>query len=75
VERAREGLPALSLLPLDDVVLRAAAALQPAELRTLDALHLATALSIGRKLAVLFSYDDRLCAAATAAGVAVARPA
>ena len=75
VARARQGLGGYALLQLDDAVLRAAAALQPATLRTLDALHLATALSIGRRLGVLFSYDDRLCDAASAAGVAVERPA
>jgi predicted nucleic acid-binding protein len=74
VERARAGIASLSLLPLDDAVLRAAAALEPPGLRTLDAIHLATALSTGRRLGVLFSYDDRLCAAAQAAGVTVARP-
>jgi predicted nucleic acid-binding protein len=75
VERAQAGISSLALLPLDDAVLRAAAALAPPGLRTLDAIHLATALSIGRPLGVLFSYDDRLCAAAQAAGVPVARPA
>ena len=75
VARARAGLAGYALLPLDDGVLRAAAALRPAGLRTLDALHLATALSTGRRLGVLFSYDERLCAAARAAGVPVARPA
>lgn len=75
VERARVGASSLALLPLDDAVLRAAARLTPPGLRTLDAIHLATALSTGRRLGVLFSYDDRLCEAAQAAGVAVARPA
>ena len=75
VARARTGLGGYALLPLDDGVLAAAAGLRPAGLRTLDAIHLATALSIGRRLGVLFSYDDRLCDAASAAGVPVARPA
>lgn len=75
VERARAGLGSLSLLPIDDGVLRAASALRPAGLRTLDAIHLATALSMGRRLGVLFAYDERLCAAAEAAGVPVQRPA
>jgi predicted nucleic acid-binding protein len=75
VERAHAGLASLALLPLDDGVLRAAGALQPPLLRTLDAIHLATALSVGRRLGVLFSYDERLCRAASAAGVAVERPA
>lgn len=75
VERARAGIASLALLPLDDDVLAAAAQLPPPLLRSLDALHLATALSVGRRLGVLFSYDERLCAAAGAAGIAVERPA
>jgi predicted nucleic acid-binding protein len=74
VERARQGLGGYALLPIDDGIVRAAAALPPATLRTLDAIHLATALSIGRRLGVLFSYDDRLCDAAQAAGVVVEQP-
>lgn len=75
VQEAQAGLRALSLLPLDERVVRAAAGLRPAGLRTLDAIHLATALSTGRRLGVLFSYDERLCAAASDAGVPVQRPA
>jgi predicted nucleic acid-binding protein len=75
VARARTGLGGYALLPLDDGVLRAAAVLRPPALRTLDAIHLATALSLGRRLGVLFSYDDRLCDAARDVGVPVARPA
>jgi hypothetical protein len=75
VARARVGLGGYALLPIDDRVLAAAAALQPPALRTLDAIQLATALSIGRRLGVLFSYDERLCTAAAVAGIAVERPA
>jgi uncharacterized protein len=75
VQRAHAGLRAVSLLPLDERVVVAAAGLRPAGLRTLDAIHLATALSTGRRLGVLFSYDERLCAAASDAGVPVQRPA
>jgi uncharacterized protein len=74
-ERAMAGLKTIALLPLDGDVLVAAGTLPPPALRTLDAIHLATALSIGARRCVLFSYDDRLCAAAAAAGVAVERPA
>ena len=42
----------------------AAAALEPAELRTLDAIHLATALAVREDLAGLVTYDRRLAAAA-----------
>jgi len=75
VARASAGLGGYALLPIDDGVLTAAAALRPPALRTLDAIHLATALSLGRRLGVLFAYDERLCAAARAAGVPVEQPA
>ena len=60
---------------MDDTVLAIARRLDPSELRSLDAIHLATALSIGGDLGALFSYDDRLAAAATAAGLRVLAPA
>ena len=43
---ARSFLVDMSLLPLDDAVLAEAASVDPAMLRSLDALHLATALSV-----------------------------
>ena len=47
-ERARAALTAITLIPLDQPILDAAAELDPAELRSLDALHLATALSLNQ---------------------------
>jgi predicted nucleic acid-binding protein len=72
--RARAGLSTITLLPLDRLVLDAAADLDPAELRSLDALHLATALSIGEDLARLYCYDARLADAARAVGIEVSQP-
>lgn len=43
-------------------------------LRTLDALHLATALRLGTAINGILTYDDELAAAAVARGLAVARP-
>lgn len=73
-ERAREGLSDLALLPMDDALLYAAARSEPHGLRSLDAIHLATALSIGERLGVMFCYDERLAGAAESAGLVVARP-
>lgn len=72
--RADAGLSDLSLLPIDDALLRAAARLDPPGLRTLDAIHLATALSIRDQLGIVFCYDSRLADAAQLAGLPVARP-
>ena len=44
-------------------------------LRSLDAIHLATALLIREDVDALLTYDDRLAAAATAHGLQVATPA
>jgi predicted nucleic acid-binding protein len=71
---AREWLVDVSLLPLDDVVLEAATALQPTGLRSLDAIHLATALSVREEIGAFFVYDGRLCDAAAAHGLPVAQP-
>lgn len=65
----------MTLVPLDDKVLLAAAALEPATLRSLDAIHLATALSLGGDLGAMYVYDARLAAAARAAGIRVEAPA
>jgi predicted nucleic acid-binding protein len=72
--RARAGLSDIALLPMDDEVLHAAASLEPPELRSLDAIHLATVLSIRDRVRVVFCYDERLADAAGSAGLPVARP-
>jgi predicted nucleic acid-binding protein len=72
--RAREGLTLLALLPIDDGVVEAAAGLRPTSLRSLDAIHLATALSLDGDLGVMISYDERLNAAAREHALAVASP-
>lgn len=71
---AREWLFGVTLLPLDDLVLDEAAALAPANLRSLDALHLATALTVRDDLGVFIAYDDRLAEAASQHGLNVAQP-
>lgn len=71
---ARSWLGDVALLPLDDALLDEAASLRPSVLRSLDALHLATALSIRDELGVFVSYDERLCAAASGCGLKIARP-
>ena len=67
-------LSRIALVPPDDRVLSAAAEVGPAGLRSLDAIHLATARSLFG-LASFVTYDQRLAAAATAAGIRVISPA
>jgi hypothetical protein len=75
VRRARTVLSRISLVELDDEVVGGASAIQPTELRTLDAIHLATALSLGEDLGAMCAYDARLADAAAAAGAEVVAPA
>lgn len=71
---ARAWLEGIALLPMDDPVLDAATSLTPPTLRSLDALHLATALSIRDDLGAFFTHDGRLAEAAAAYGLPVRRP-
>ena len=56
-------------------VLETASRLPDPMLRTLDAIHVATALLIRDDLDVLVSYDHRMLAAAAARGLPTASPA
>jgi predicted nucleic acid-binding protein len=69
-----EGLAAIDLLPATPAVLDAAAELEPADLRTLDSVHLATALGIADDCDGLITYDSRLAAAARHHGLTVISP-
>jgi hypothetical protein len=71
---AEQVVDALHLISLDDAVLREAARLDPVGLRSLDAIHVASALVLGGALGVAIVYDDRLVQAKTAAGIATAVP-
>ena len=68
-------LAAMNLVAVDDDLLDEAARLGPGTLRSLDALHLASALSISGCLGAVVTYDTRLADAARAAGLAVLSPA
>ncbi len=70
-DRADRVLAALGLISLDERIVGVAARLEPPDLRSLDAVHLASALSLGDDLRALCTYDARLAAAARAAGVEV----
>jgi uncharacterized protein len=56
-------------------VLEAASRLPDPSLRSLDAIHLATALQLGRELDALVTYDSRLAAGAERQRLAVVAPA
>jgi predicted nucleic acid-binding protein len=73
--RASAALTTVTLLALDQPILEIASDLEPAELRSLDALHLATILSLGDDIERVYCYDSRLNRAARALGIEVAEPA
>ena len=72
--RARAILGRLDLLDVDRRILATAAALEPTGLRTLDAIHLASALAVRDDLEVVVTYDRRLRAAAERMHIDVAAP-
>jgi len=65
---------AFEVFEFDEDIARRAALIDPASLRTLDAIHLATSLALER-VDGFVTYDDRLAAAARDLGLPVVRPA
>jgi len=75
VRRGHEVLSRVDLIRVSDRILQEAGALLPAELRSLDAIHLATMRQLGGSLRRLVTYDSRMAAAASAMGITTAAPA
>lgn len=73
-DRVRTILAGLALIPLDQLVLERAAGLGEHRVRALDAIHLATAQSLQDDLETFIAYDQRLLAAAHAAGLSIEDP-
>lgn len=71
---ALELLMAFDYVRIDDDIVDAAANEPERALRSLDAIHLATAQALGSDVAALVTYDDRLAQAARAAGIRVLTP-
>ena len=74
LRRGQDVLSRLELIRINDRILTAAGSLLPTELRTLDAIHLATAQQLETELSRLITYDERLGAAAQAIGCSVIAP-
>jgi uncharacterized protein len=74
LDRARSALGEIVLIDVDIVVRKMAASVDPPVVRTLDAIHLASALMVGADLAAFVTYDRRLFAAAFAAGLPAVAP-
>jgi predicted nucleic acid-binding protein len=75
VAHARRELGRLFLVAVDRAVLDRAATLAPGSwLRSLDAIHLATAQLLGAELHAVVTYDTHMARAATSLGLAVEAP-
>jgi len=83
IERLEPSLPlgersrvfdGLALIIIDSSMYDLAGRLQPARLRSLDAIHVAAALSLGSDLTALVTYDIRQAEAATLNGLKVLSP-
>ena len=74
VERLEKELSGLTLIRLEDPVRNLAGTIGPPRLRSFDAIHLASALSIGDYPEAFVTYDERLAAAARSAGLNVLTP-
>lgn len=73
-KKAEAVLDSLVLIRLDDPVLARAASFSNPKIRTLDAIHLAAALTIGDEPEAVLTYDGRLAALAMEEGLSVLHP-
>ena len=75
LERAVRLIRRFEFIGIGRLVLGRAAALEPLQLRTLDAIHLATAELMTRSRCAVVSYDERMVRAADQLGLRVTSPA
>jgi predicted nucleic acid-binding protein len=71
---ARAALRRVDLIAVTDGILDSAGVLEPRILRTLDAIHLATAIALGDDLEVLVTYDSRMAEGARLLGLEAIAP-
>lgn len=72
--RGRAVLQRIDLVRVNDRILNAAGVLRPPDLRSLDAIHLATAQELGDELRALVTYDDRMVTAARRLSYRIVQP-
>ena len=75
VRRGHEVLGRFELVRINERILVAAGAMEPAEMRTLDAIHLATVQQLEDDLARIVTYDERMAAGAREHGWPTIAPA
>lgn len=72
--RGEQVLRRIQLLRVNDRVLNEAGRLEPPELRSLDAIDLASARQLGASVRQIVTYDDRMADAARTLGWTVVAP-
>jgi len=72
--RAREVLSSVELIRVNDQVLNAAGVLRPDDVRSLDAIHLATAQQLDSDLGRLVTYDEQMLEVADILGLRTHAP-
>ncbi len=72
--RGEQVLQRIQFVRVNDRVLREAGRMEPAELRSLDAIHLASARQLGSAVKQIVTYDERMAVAAQACGWSVSAP-
>jgi len=73
-ERVVARLAGVALVAIDDGIVSSAARVGPPGLRSLDAIHLVTALRLRQDLGAFFVYDERLAQAARVHGLDARSP-
>ena len=74
VDQGEKVMRRLEIIRINDRILYRAGRLPPIGLRSLDAIHLATAGELAEDLARVCTYDDRIAAAAATSGFTVVAP-
>jgi hypothetical protein len=72
--RGRDVLGRIDMIRVTDKILRAAGVLMPTDLRTLDAIHVASALLVGTDLGQVVTYDRRMLTALQQLGLKTTSP-
>ena len=73
-KNADEVVAQVSVIDVGEPIRARAALLEPATIRPLDTLHLATAIEVGDALDAVITYDARMAEAARSLGLVVNAP-
>lgn len=75
LQRIDELFESVYLIAVTPAILERAALIEPLQVRSMDAIHIATALSLDDRTLDLITYDGRMADAARTNGLRVVRPA